>query len=110
MISSNWVRTSANSTPARFVWVRSADGKAHVVSLAMEANRPMIVAAPLTAITGHDVDIRDTMPKLFPRGEMMHRWFRRPGLAEVTAMRNGSLQGAHLILAARALGLDGGPM
>jgi 3-hydroxypropanoate dehydrogenase len=106
-----WGPTSANTAPARFVWVRSADGKARLASLAMDANRSKILAAPLTVIIGHDLDFPETMPKLFPaRGEMLRQRFRQPGLAEVTAMRNGSLQGAYLIIAARALGLDCGPM
>jgi 3-hydroxypropanoate dehydrogenase len=106
-----WGPTSANSSPARFVWVRSPDGKSRLASLAMEANRPKIMAAPLTVIIGYDMDFPNTMPKLFPaRGEMMRQYFSQPGVAEATAMRNGSLQGAYLILAARALGLDCGPM
>jgi 3-hydroxypropanoate dehydrogenase len=106
-----WGPTSANSCPARFVWVRSAEAKALLASLAMDTNRAKILAAPLTVIIGYDLDFPRTMPKLFPaRGEMMKQWFSQPGLAEVTAMRNGSLQGAYLILAARALGLDCGPM
>lgn len=106
-----WGPTSANSSPARFVWVRSAEGKSRLASLAMETNRPKIMAAPLTAIIGHDMNFHDAMPKLFPaRGEMMRQYFQQPGIGEVTAMRNGSLQGAYLILAARALGLDCGPM
>jgi 3-hydroxypropanoate dehydrogenase len=106
-----WGPTSANSSPARFVWVRSAAAKAQLAALAMEANRPKILAAPLTVIIGNDHDFPETMPKLFPaRGEMMRQWFSSPGVAEVTAMRNGSLQGAYLIVAARALGLDCGPM
>jgi len=106
-----WGPTSANSSPARFVWVRSAEGKSTLASLAMEGNRPKILAAPVTVIIGHDLDFPDTMPKLFPaRGEMMRQWFRHPGVAEITAVRNGSLQGAYLIIAARALGLDCGPM
>jgi len=106
-----WGPTSANASPARFVWVRSPEGKALLASLAMEGNRPKILAAPLTVIVGHDLDFPDTMLKLFPaRGEMMREWFRQPGIAEVTASRNGTLQGAYLILAARALGLDCGPM
>ena len=106
-----WGPTSANTTPARFIWVRTAEGKARLASLAMEANRPKILAAPVTVIIGHDLDFPETMPKLFPaRGEILRQWFRQPGLAEVTALRNGSLQGAYLILAARALGLDCGPM
>jgi 3-hydroxypropanoate dehydrogenase len=106
-----WGPTSANGSPARFVWVQSAEAKSRLAALAMEANRPKILAAPLTAIIGYDLDFPETMPKLFPaRGEMMRQMFKQPGLAEVTAMRNGSLQGGYLILAARALGLDCGPM
>jgi nitroreductase len=106
-----WGPTSANSTPARFVWVRSAEGKAQLASFAAELNRPKILAAPLTVIIGHDLEFPELMPKLFPaRGEMMRQMFRQPGVAEVTAMRNGTLQGGYLIIAARALGLDCGPM
>jgi 3-hydroxypropanoate dehydrogenase len=106
-----WGPTSANCCPARFVWVRSADGKAKLAALAMEVNRPKILAAPVTVIIGHDLAFPETMPKLFPaRAEMMRQFFQQPGVAEVTAMRNGSLQGAYLIIAARALGLDCGPM
>src|ERR1017187_9218027 len=84
-----WGPTSANSSPARFVWVRSAEGKALLASLAMEANRPKILAAPLTVIIGHDLEFPHTMPKLFPaRGEIMRGYFLQPGIAEVTAMRN----------------------
>jgi 3-hydroxypropanoate dehydrogenase len=106
-----WGPTSANSSPARFVWVKSAEGKSRLASLAMEANRPKILAAPLTVIIGNDLAFPDTMPKLFPaRAEMMRQWFSQPGVAEVTASRNGTLQGAYLIIAARSLGLDCGPM
>jgi 3-hydroxypropanoate dehydrogenase len=106
-----WGPTSGNSSPARFVWVRSPEGKSKLAALASEGNRPKILAAPLTVIVGHDLDFPSTMPKLFPdRGEMMRQFFSQPGVAEVTAMRNGSLQGAYLIMAARALGLDCGPM
>jgi 3-hydroxypropanoate dehydrogenase len=106
-----WGPTSANSCPARFVWVRSPEGKSRLSSLAMEANRSKILAAPLTVIIGNDLDFPEMMPKLFPaRGEAMRETFRKPGLTEITAMRNGTLQGAYLIIAARALGLDCGPM
>jgi 3-hydroxypropanoate dehydrogenase len=106
-----WGPTSANASPARFVWVRSAAGKSRLAALAMEANRPKILAAPVTVIVGHDLDFPDTMPKLFPaRGAMMQQYFKQPGVAEATAMRNGTLQGGYLIVAARALGLDCGPM
>src|ERR1700691_1462474 len=107
-----WGPTSANCCPARFVWIRSQEGKSQLASFAMETNRSKILAAPLTVIIGNDLDFPDIMPKLFPvRGEVMRQMFRQqPVLTEVTAMRNGSLQGAYLIVAARALGLDCGPM
>jgi 3-hydroxypropanoate dehydrogenase len=107
-----WAPTSANCCPARFVWVRSAEGKAKLATLAMELNRPKILAAPLTVIIGNDLDFPEALPKLLPgpRAETVQKMFAQPGLAEITAMRNGSLQGAYLIMAARALGLDCGPM
>jgi len=107
-----WGPTSGNSNPARFVWVRSPEGRARLGALASEANRPKILAAPLTVIIGYDLDFGDLMPKLFPaRGEAMKASFASsPVAAETAAFRNGSLQGAYLILAARALGLDCGPM
>lgn len=107
-----WGPTSANCCPARFVWVRSPGGKSLLASLAMDMNRPKVLAAPLTVIIGNDPGFPDTLPKLLPadRAETMRRAFQQPGLAEITAMRNGSLQGAYLIIAARALGLDCGPM
>jgi 3-hydroxypropanoate dehydrogenase len=106
-----WGPTSANCCPARFVWVKSDSGKAKLAALAAEGNRPKIMAAPLTAIIGHDLNFPDLMPQLFPvRGEMLRQMFHQPEMTEVTAMRNGTLQGAYLITAARALGLDCGPM
>jgi len=106
-----WGPTSANCSPARFVWVRSTEGKANLAGLAAEKNRPKILAAPLTVIIGNDLDFADALPKLMPHNaEAMQKAFAAPGMAEVTAMRNGSLQGAYLIIAARALGLDCGPM
>ncbi len=106
-----WGPTSANSCPARFLWVRSPEGKSQLASFAMDKNRPKILAAPITVIIGNALDFPELMPKLFPeRGEMMKQAFRKPGVAEITAMRNGTLQGAYLIIAARALGLDCGPM
>ena len=106
-----WGPTSANSSPARFVWVRSADGKATLAGLAAELNKPKILKAPVTAIIGHDLDFAAELPKLLPHAaEAMQQYFAAAGVAEVTAMRNGTLQGAYLIVAARALGLDCGPM
>lgn len=106
-----WAPTSANSSPARFVWVKSAEGKAKLSTLAMGSNQPKILAAPVTVIIGYDLAFSEVMPKLFPaRGEVLRELYRQPEMAEVTAKRNSSLQGAYLILAARALGLDCGPM
>ncbi|HEY3656200.1 MAG TPA: malonic semialdehyde reductase [Steroidobacteraceae bacterium] len=106
-----WGPTSANSCPARFVWVRSPEAKAQLAGLAAEKNRPKILEAPLTVIIGNDLDFQREFPKLLPHAaEMAQKAFADPALAEVTAMRNGSLQGAYLIIAARALGLDCGPM
>jgi 3-hydroxypropanoate dehydrogenase len=106
-----WGPTSANCSPARFVWVRSTEGKAKLAGLAFEKNRPKILEAPLTVIIGNSLDFADALPKLMPNNaEAMQKAFAQPGMSEVTAMRNGTLQGAYLIIAARALGLDCGPM
>jgi 3-hydroxypropanoate dehydrogenase len=106
-----WGPTSANCSPARFVWVRSAGGKATLAGLAAEQNRAKILQAPVTVIIGHDLDFAGKLTKLMPHAaEMMQQYFAAPGMAEVSAMRNGTLQGAYLIVAARALGLDCGPM
>ena len=106
-----WGPTSANCSPARFVWLRSADGKATLAGLAAEPNKPKILRAPVTVVVGHDLDFAAELPKLLPHAaEVMQQYFAAPDVAEVTAMRNGTLQGAYLIVAARALGLDCGPM
>ena len=106
-----WGPTSANCSPARFVWVRSTDGRAKLAELASEKNRPKILKAPVTVIIGNDLDFASRLSELTPHNaEAMQRAFAAPGVAEATAMRNGSLQGAYLIVAARALGLDCGPM
>jgi 3-hydroxypropanoate dehydrogenase len=106
-----WGPTAANSCPARFVWIRTSEGKARLAALASQGNRPKILAAPVTVIVGHDLAFARRMPELFPaRGEKMQEVFRDEVLAQITAFRNSSLQGGYLILAARALGLDTGPM
>ena len=103
--------TAANACPARFVWVRSAEGKARLAALAAEGNRSKILSAPVTVIVGHDLAFADRLEQLNPgRGEGMKAWFADVAAAELTAFRNGSLQGAYLMIAARALGLDCGPM
>lgn len=106
-----WGPTAANSSPARFVWVKSPEGKAKLAALAMDANQSKILAAAVTVIIGYDLAFAETMPKLFPaRGEMLREFYREPTVAAETALRNSSLQGAYLIMAARALGLNCGPM
>ena len=87
------------------------EGKATLAGLAAEQNKAKILQAPLTVIIGHDLDFAAELPKLMPHAaDVMQQYFAAPGMAKVTAMRNGTLQGAYLIIAARALGLDCGPM
>lgn len=103
--------TSVNSCPARFVFVRSPEGRQKLADCAFDNNKPKILQAPVTVIVGHDLDFADRLPQLSPaRGELMKPRFKQPEMAQITAMRNGTLQGGYLIIAARALGLDCGPM
>jgi len=103
--------TSLNCCPARFVWVRTTEAKGTLAALAAPTNAPKILAAPVTVIVGHDLECAAQLPKLFPaRGQQMQAMFSDPLMAQTTAFRNSSLQGAYLIVAARALGLDCGPM
>jgi len=103
--------TSGNCCPARFVWVRSAEGKKKLAGFSSPTNASKILAAPVTVIIGYDLNFAEQMPTLFPaRGKDMQAYFADPEIAQSTAFRNGSLQGAYLIVAARSLGLDCGPM
>ncbi len=103
--------SSGNCCPARFIWVTSAQGKSRLAALAAPNNAPKILAAPVTVIVGYDLDFAEQLPKLFPaRGKDMQAYYSDPLVAQTTAFRNSSLQGAYLIVAARALGLDCGPM
>ena len=102
--------TSANSSPARFVFVKSKEAKAKLAPALDEGNRAKTLAAPVTVIVAYDLDFHDKLPVLFPHVDAKS-WFEGPRDGrQVPAFRNGSLQGAYLILAARALGLDAGPM
>ncbi|KRG44299.1 nitroreductase [Stenotrophomonas pictorum JCM 9942] len=105
-----WAPTSANASPARFVFVKSAEAKQKLAPALSEGNLAKTLAAPVTAIIGFDLDFHEKLPYLFPHTDAKS-WFDGPreGRHEA-AFRNGSLQGAYLILAARALGLDAGPM
>ena len=102
--------TTANLAPARFVFVTTDEGKARLAPLLAESNRAKSLDAPAIVIIAHDLAFADKAPELFPHAPGVKDWFNAPGAAETTAFRNGSLQGAYLILAARALGLDAGPM
>ena len=102
--------TSANISPARFVFVTSQEGKVRLAPYMMETNRAKSMAAPAIVIIGDDHDFPERIPQLFPHNPGAKDWFGDPVLRERVAFRNGSLQGAYLILAARALGLDTGPM
>ncbi len=102
--------TSANQQPARFIWCKSTEAKARLAAHAMEGNHDKITSAPICVIIAHDLDFHEQLPWLFPHTDAKS-WFDgdEEGRAE-HALRNGSLQGAYLMLAARSLGLDCGPM
>jgi nitroreductase len=102
--------TSANSSPARFVFVRSAAAKARLVACVSQNNRIKIDQAPVSVIIGMDREFAKKLPFLFPHAPDARHWFGDPELARATALRNSSLQGAYLILAARLVGLDCGPI
>ena len=102
--------TSANASPARFVWVTSPEAKKTLAGLASGNNTPKILAAPVTVIIGYDLDFAQHLDTLFPHAPGVKDWFKAPEIEQITAFRNGTLQGAYLIVAARALGLDAGPM
>jgi 3-hydroxypropanoate dehydrogenase len=101
--------TSANSTPARFVWIRSSEAKRRLEPLLSEGNRAKTMSAPATVIVAYDVEFAPTMARLFPHAPDAVNWY--PGdRARAEALRSGTLQGAYLMMAARALGFDCGPM
>lgn len=105
-----WGPTSANCWPLRTVFVKSPEAKSRLLPLLMEGNRAKTQAAPVTAILGMDLDFPETLPRLFPHVDARAWFVGQPAHIEATAFRNSSLQGAYLMLAARALGLDCGPM
>ena len=105
-----WGPTSANCSPARFVFVRSADAKARLAACVSPGNQPKVMSAPVTAIIGMDMAFYEQLPQLFPHTDARAWFVGNTALIESTAMRNSSLQGAYLMMAARALGLGCGPM
>jgi 3-hydroxypropanoate dehydrogenase len=102
--------TSANCSPMRVVFVTSPEAKARLVPMLLESNRAKTLQAPVTAIIGYDLEFYDKLPRLFPHTDARAWFVGKPAVIETTAFRNGTLQGAYLIMAARALGLDCGPM
>ena len=106
-----WAPTSANAEPARFVFLRSKEAKERLRPALTPLNVEKTMTAPITVIVGYDLKFHEQLPKLFPQSPGMAKLFASsPAMVETTAKRNSSLQGAYMIMAARALGLDCGPM
>lgn len=105
-----WGATSANCSPARFVFVKSAEQKEKLVACMAPGNQAKVSAAPVTVIIGMDMEFYEQLPKLFPHADARSWFVGNQPMIDATAFRNSSLQGAYFMLAARALGLDCGPM
>ena len=106
-----WAPTSANAAPARFAFLRSKEAKERLRPALAPGNLEKTMTAPVTVIVAYDLKFYEQLPRLFPQSPGMQAMFQsNPNFVEATAKRNSSLQGAYLILAARALGLDCGPM
>lgn len=103
--------TSANCLPARVIFLKSDSAKQRIAPFLSEQNRAKSMSAPVCAIIGHDMQFYEHLPRLFPHNQTARTWFEgKPEVIQATVMRNGSLQGAYLMFAARSLGLDCGPM
>ena len=105
-----WAPTSANSSPARLVFVRSAEAKAGLLPALSAGNADKTMAAPVTVIVGMDLAFYEKLPQLSPAVDARSWFAGKDEAIRSTAFRNSSLQGAYLIMAARAIGLDCGPM
>lgn len=108
-----WGPTSSNSQPARFVFVRTREGKERLRPALSSGNTAKTMEAPVTAIVAYDTQFYEHLPRTFPHNLTASSWFTGPGNEQVafhTAFRNGTLQGAWLIIAARSMGLDVGAM
>jgi len=102
--------TAANSSPMRIVFVKSADAKQRLKPYLAESNAEKTMLAPVTAIVATDFAFYEHLPKLFPHADARSWFVGNEQLVQASGIRNGSLQGAYLLMAARALGLDCGPM
>lgn len=105
-----WGPTSANQLPARMIWCTSDDAKARLAECCSAQNAPKILKAPVTVIIGMDENFHEQLPELFPHTDAKSWFDGNEELRAASAFRNSSLQGAYFIIAARALGLDTGPM
>jgi 3-hydroxypropanoate dehydrogenase len=106
-----WGPTAANCSPARILFLTTPEAKARLKPLLSEGNRDKTMKAPAVAIIGYDLDFPETLPQLFPSNPTMKDAFAgKPEMTRTVAFRSGSLQGGYFIVAARALGLDCGPM
>ncbi len=105
-----WAPTSGNTCPGRFLFIRSAEAKARLDPLMDEGNRKQTMDAPWTALVAWDLDFPAYAQKLIPHAKDPQSWFKDPENARFLAVQGGTLQGAYLIIAARMLGLDCGPM
>ncbi len=105
-----WAPTSANSSPARIIFVKSDAAKQRLLSALIPGNIDKTLAAPVTAIIAQDHEFYEKLPQLFPHADARSWFAGNQPLIDTTAFRNATLQGAYLIMAARALGLDAGPM
>ena len=103
--------TTANSWPARFVFLRSRESREKLAPHLSEGNREKTLRAPMCAVVGYDLEFYERLDRLFPHDPTARSWFAgKDEHVRVTALRNGSLQGAYFIVAARSLGFDCGPM
>ena len=102
--------TASNSLPARIVFVRSKEAKEKLKPALSPGNADKTMAAPVCAILAYDLEFFELLPKLYPQVDMKKNFVGKPEAAMTAAFRNGSMQGGYFILAARALGLDCGPM
>jgi len=106
-----WGPTSANSSPARILFLRTPEAKQRLAPALSAGNLDKTMKAPVTAIVAYDIAFYEKLPKLFPHNQDARSWFaNNAALAETTAFRNATLQGAYFIIAARIVGLDCGPM
>jgi 3-hydroxypropanoate dehydrogenase len=105
-----WGPTAANSSPARLLFVRSAEAKARLLECVSPGNVAKVQQAPVTVIVGMDLEFHEKLPQLFPHADARSWFAGKPEAIRASAFRNSSLQGGYMIMAARALGLDCGPM